>query len=98
KVAPVIRVPMDGGVRELAIVEEGRTESTFADPSNPQKRITWHGSWRTLQPAYKFNPHWGNFAEVWKAVNIPLLLRNTFAIAMLGAVGTVVASTVVAYG
>jgi multiple sugar transport system permease protein len=95
---PVLRVPIDGRTRELAIVEKGRTESVFVDPADPAQRITWQGSWRTLQPAYEFKPQWGNFGAVWDALNVPLLLRNTFAIAILGMVGTVISSTVVAYG
>jgi multiple sugar transport system permease protein len=98
KDAPVLRVPIDGNVRELAIVEKGRTESVFVDPAKPQDRITWQGSWRTLKPAYELKPQWGNFSAVWKALNIPLLLRNTVAIAILGAIGTVISSTMVAYG
>jgi multiple sugar transport system permease protein len=95
---PVMRVPVDGHVRELALVEKGRTESVFADPANPDERITWKGSWRALKPAYEFAPQWGNFSAVWKALDVPLLLRNTLVIAVIGAVGTVISSTLVAYG
>ncbi|WP_327693355.1 carbohydrate ABC transporter permease [Streptomyces sp. NBC_00459] len=95
---PVMRVTVEGHVRELALVEKGRTESVFADPDHPDQRITWNGSWRTLTPAYELKPQWGNFSAVWKAMDLPLLLRNTVAIAVLGAVGTVISSTLVAYG
>ncbi|WP_200308625.1 carbohydrate ABC transporter permease [Streptomyces adelaidensis] len=95
---PVMQVPIDGHVRELALVEKGRTESVLADPAHPEQRITWKGSWRTLKPAYEFKPQWGNFSTVWTAMDIPVLLRNTIAIGALGAVGSVISSTLVAYG
>jgi hypothetical protein len=49
----VYDVPMeDGTSRPLALVQTGRRESQFVDPSNPDgDLITWAGSWRTLVPA-----------------------------------------------
>jgi multiple sugar transport system permease protein len=96
--APVLRVPLDGQTRELAIVDKGRSESVFVDPAEPARRITWQGSWRTLEPAYELKPVWGNFATVWDTLNIPQMFRNTFVIAILGVVGIVISSTLVAYG
>jgi multiple sugar transport system permease protein len=98
KSVPVLSVPLDSGTRSLAIVKKGRTESVFVDPDKPTEQITWQGSWRTLEPAYHLAPQWSNFSAAWKALNVTLLLRNTFAIAILGMIGTVISSVVVAYG
>ncbi len=95
----VYQVPIEGATRELALVEKGRTESQFVDPANPDAGlITWQGSWRTLDPVWKFAPQWTNFAEVWTLINYPRLLFNTLAIAVIGTIGTVVSCTLVAYG
>ena len=91
-------VPMpDGSVRQLALVQPGRRSSEFIDPDNPSERITWEGSWRTLQPVEELAPRWGNFAEAWRQVNFPLLARNTIVIAAFGVVGTLMSSICVAY-
>ena len=95
----VYQVPIDGAVRELALVTKGRQESEFVDPANPGAGlITWKGSWRTLQPAFALSPKWENYAEVWELINFPLLLRNTILIAVIGVIGTVMSCTLVAYG
>jgi len=93
-------VPMpDSSMRELAIVKKGRQESTFVDPSNPAAgEIVWQGSWRALDRAWQWAPQWGNFRETWNAIDFPLLFRNTLSIALLGIVGTVTSSILVAYG
>jgi len=95
----IYSVPLDGGTRELALLKPGRTESTFVDPANPVAQpIVWQGSWRTLTPAWVFAPRWENFAEVWELIDYPRLLFNTFAIALIGTIGTILSCTLVAYG
>ena len=99
KLYDVYEVPIDGTVRELALVDKGRQESKLVDPANPAAGlITWAGSWRTLQPAFALSPKWENYADVWDLINFPLLLRNTIIIAIIGVIGTVTSCTLVAYG
>jgi multiple sugar transport system permease protein len=94
----IFKVPMDDGVRELALVVKGRQESQFIDPANPETGfISWQGSWRTLQPVEIFSPRLGNFSEAWSIVNFPTLIRNTISIAWIGVVGTLISSISVAY-
>jgi len=95
---PLLRVPIDGETRELALVDPGRQSSVFADPDNPSERIEWEGAWRQLDPAYSLDPHWENFGDVADTLNLPRLLINTSLIAGLGMAGTVVSSVLVAYG
>lgn len=95
----VYKVPIEGTTRELALLTKGRTESEFVDPANPGAgKITWQGSWRTLEPVWVFAPQWGNFLEVWDLINYPRLLFNTIALATIGTIGTILSCTLVAYG
>jgi multiple sugar transport system permease protein len=96
----VYQVPLpDGTTKNLALIRKGRTTSQFVDPADPtQTLIPWEGQWRTLTPAYAFDPQWHNYADVWNQINYPRLLFNTIAIAIIGTIGTVVSCTLVAYG
>jgi multiple sugar transport system permease protein len=92
-------VPMDGTDRNLAISRKGRSSSDFLDPADPGAApITWEGSWRTLSRVWTFSPSWQNYADVWDIIDYPRLLFNTFAIAIIGMIGTIVSCTLVAYG
>lgn len=96
----IYEVPIpDKGTEALALFKKGRISSQFLDPANPTApAITWQGSWRTLTPAYQFDPQWQNYVNVWTEIEYPKLLFNTIAIAVIGMVGTIVSSTLVAYG
>lgn len=96
----VYYVPMpDGTTRELALVDKGRQDSGFIDPANPTGgEIRWQGSWRTLSQPWQLNPQWGNYAEVWTAIEFPRLLFNTVALAAIGTFGTVLSCLLVAFG
>jgi multiple sugar transport system permease protein len=94
----VVPLP-DGTTRDLALIKKGRTSSTFIDPANEAAgRITWEGQWRTLSPAWTFDPQWHNYTDVWAQIDYPRLLFNTLAIALIGTIGTIISCTLVAYG
>ncbi|HVL54095.1 MAG TPA: carbohydrate ABC transporter permease [Vitreimonas sp.] len=96
---PILTVPLEEGTRELAIVRKGRESSEFIDPANPAAgTISWEGRWRTLEPAYEFDPKVGNFGQVWDEVEFPKLLRNTVFIAVTSTIGAVGSAIAVAYG
>lgn len=89
----------DGSVRDLAMLQPGRQESTFIDPDNPEAGpVVWEGNWRTIDRALEFAPNWVNFGRAWELMDFPLLLRNTVVIAFVGTFGAVVSSILVAYG
>jgi multiple sugar transport system permease protein len=95
----VYRVPIDGGLQDLALVKKGRQESQFVDPSNPGAGpITWQGSWRALDRSWELAPKWENFGTVWETIDFPRLLFNTVVLAVIGSIGTLVSCTLVAYG
>jgi multiple sugar transport system permease protein len=102
----IFDVPIEGEVRQLALVRPGRTESTFVDPSavddlaegGEVTEIVWRGNWRTLSQAMSFDPQFGNFADARNKIDFYRMLRNTAWIAGVGMAGTVISSTFVAYG
>jgi len=94
----VLKVPLEGQTRELAILTRGRQSSTFVDPDDPTAEpIVWEGAWRTLAPVYVFAPRYGNFSEVWTRIQFPRLLFNTAFIAVTGMIGTLISCIMVAY-
>ena len=95
----IYEVPIDGALRELAIVQKGRESSEMVDPADPAAgTFTWEGRWRTLTPAYTFDPKVENFATAWNQIEFPKLLRNTAIIAIVSTIGAVGSAIVVAYG
>ncbi|MGL4651204.1 MAG: carbohydrate ABC transporter permease [Caldilineaceae bacterium] len=97
---PVYIVVMpDGSTQELAMVKPGRRQSEFIDPNNPEAGIiVWEGAWRQLERPWTWSPTWSNYGDAWRAINFPLLFRNTLAIAVIGIVGTLISCILVAYG
>jgi multiple sugar transport system permease protein len=96
----VYDVEIDGELRSLAILRPGRQESVLVDPAEPDVEIVWEGNWRLLEPTYEVDPGFANFPEAWRVTTPPMdrMLLNTFIIAGLGMGGTVISSTLVAYG
>jgi multiple sugar transport system permease protein len=96
----VYHVPLPNGTAgDLALVRKGRTSSEFVDPANAAAGLVkWDGQWRTLTPAWSFDPQWHNYTDVWDQINYPRLLFNTIAIALIGTFGTIISCTLVAYG
>ncbi|GAB4193190.1 MAG: carbohydrate ABC transporter permease [Roseiflexaceae bacterium] len=94
----IYKVPVDGTVRDLAIIKKGREKSTFVDPANPTQPIEWEGRWRTLERVWQVSPQWSNYSEAWRITNFARLFGNTFLIAGIGTIGTLLSSIVVAYG
>lgn len=95
----VFSVPIDGDVRDLAIVDKGRQSSEFVDPANPEAgTITWEGAWRTLDPVREQSWEWSNYSEAWNFINFPRLLFWTLLYAFVTMIGAVASSAFVAYG
>lgn len=94
----IYKVPTENGLAEWALVKKGREQSTFIDPANPDTPIQWQGRWRTLEQVWNFKLEWNNFRDAWEQSKFPRLFVNTFAIAIIGAFGTVISSVCVAYG
>ena len=96
---PIYAVPIDGVTRQLAIVEKGRESSVMIDPTDPGAgTFVWEGRWRTLTPAWYFDPKIENFTLAWEQIEFPKLLRNTAIIAIVSTIGAVGSAILVAYG
>jgi multiple sugar transport system permease protein len=91
--------PSDSSTRTLGLVTKGRQESVFMDPSDASRGEFACGvSWRALDRPWQFAPTWSNYVEVWESVDYPRLLWNTVFYAVSTMIGTLLASTLVAYG
>jgi multiple sugar transport system permease protein len=97
---PLYNVPIgDGTTKVLALLTPYREDSLMVDPNNPTAQpYDWQGRWRTLTPVLHLDPAWNNYQESWNAINMGLLFRNTFIIAIAGTIGTLLSSILVAYG
>jgi multiple sugar transport system permease protein len=92
-------VEKDGEMHQWALVVPRRGTSFFIDPDNPDAGlIEWEGQWRTLQPAYRFDPQLGNFSQAWSEIDFPRKIFNTLVIAVAGDIGTLISCVLVAYG
>jgi multiple sugar transport system permease protein len=95
----VLRVPIDGELRSLALVRPGRASSVFIDPDAPDAgEITWEGSWRTLAPDYELALQWDNYPRAFRFINFLQLLRNTLMYAIITTIAATGSAAIVAYG
>jgi multiple sugar transport system permease protein len=97
---PVVKVPQsDGTVRELALLDKRRAASTFVDPAHPDApAIEWQGNWRALEPVTHVDPQWKNFPKAWQSIDFLNLLKNTALYGLITTIGTLLSSSLVAYG
>ncbi len=96
---PLFDVPTDQGVKRLALVKPFREDSDMVDPAHPDQGVfNVKGRWRTWNPVYQFSPTLENFLAAWGEVNFALLLRNSFIIAIISTIGTLISCILVAYG
>ena len=95
----IYNVPFEAGVRQLALVKPGPKASEFIDPQNPEAGlIYWDGSWRTLRGVYEFSPTLDNFDLLFGATRFPRMMQNSLALVVIGEIGVLISSTIVAYG
>jgi multiple sugar transport system permease protein len=96
---PLYDVPTDDGIKRLALIQGYREDSDVYDPAHPEQGVfNIKGRWRTWDPVYEFSPTLENFTKAWSEVNFALLFRNTFAIAIISTIGTLISCILVAYG
>jgi len=96
---PLYQVPTEEGVRELALFNPRREDSDFIDPANSGAGlITWEGRWRQLDPLYEPYLAFENYAALWESVDFPRYMGNTLFVALVGGIGVLISSILVAYG
>jgi multiple sugar transport system permease protein len=95
----VFQVPTDAGIQEYALIDPGRRSSTMIDIHNPDAGpIEWEGNWRTLVAVTTPALHTENYPEAWGTIDFMRLLLNTLVYATITMFGTLIASSMVAYG
>jgi multiple sugar transport system permease protein len=95
----VVYVPTDDGLKRYALIKKGRSESQFIDIANPDAGIIqWTGNWRVLISVYEPAIHWDNYPKAWETIDFPRLLFNTLGYALITMFGTIIASSMTAYG
>ena len=96
----VYKVPLpDGTTKELALIKGYQKSSIFIDPAKPAgDPFVWTGYYLSLGRSWVFAPQWSNYVEMWKAVNYPRVLWNTFFYAFMTTIGVLVSCIPVAYG
>lgn len=95
----VYEVPHEGGLGKWALIRKGRANSDFIDTENPEAGlITWTGNWRALNQVRELSIAWDNYPRAWDQINFVRLLGNTLMYAVVTLIGTLVASSMVAYG
>jgi multiple sugar transport system permease protein len=92
-------VPFDDGLKVMALVQPGPIASTLLDPSHPELGLVeWQGDWQTLTGVYEFHIAWENFTQLFQSLPIPQMVGNTFLLILIGEIGVLCSSIVVAYG
>ena len=95
----VYNVPTEHGIKQWAMLDRFLKYSDFIDPADPKAGpIRWVGFWGALTYHYVPSITWANFATMFAEANYPNLLRNTFFIIILGEIGILCSSIMVAYG
>lgn len=96
---PLYNVPTAGGIQRWALVKPHLKTAEFVDPQNPSAGVfIWTGSWRNLTGIYEYHPTWENFTILINALPFGEMLKNTLLLTLLGEIGVLVSSTIVAYG
>jgi multiple sugar transport system permease protein len=99
KTSYLYNVPVDGGVKQWALVTPHPAYAEFIDPQNPAAGpIRWNGSWRQLKKVYAPTIKWDNFTNLWEAIDFSMAIKNTLIVAIVSEIGVLLASVAVAYG
>lgn len=99
KEVPVVLVPLDEGMKKLALIEAGRQLSVFIDPQNLEAgEISWEGSWRTLKPVYSRSLTWSNFPKAFETINFLRMLGYTLMYSIVTTIASTFSAAIVAYG
>lgn len=92
----VYDIPVEGEMRQLALVDKQGPTGTFVNPDDPAEQYQLPVA--SGERAKVVRLHWDNFAKAVTTVPFGRYLVNTLIIIVLGTIGTVASCTVVAYG
>jgi multiple sugar transport system permease protein len=96
---PLFEVPLDDGLKQMALIKPGNRSSKFLDPQHPEAGpIVWKGGWRTLTGIYEFHISWENYTTIFTSLPFPAMLRNSMLIVLVGEIAVLLSSIICAYG
>ncbi len=96
---PLYEVPLEGGIKQMALIKPGAKSSQFLDPQHPEAGpIVWKGGFRTLSGVYEFHINWENFTVLFTSLPFPAMLRNSLIIVLVGEMAVLISSILCAYG
>jgi multiple sugar transport system permease protein len=92
-------VPTENGAQEWALIQPGPNKSEFLDPQNPKAGlIEWEGDAQSLKAVYEPYLEWSNFTILFTSLAFPEMLRNTLFLVVVGGIGMLISSILIAYG
>ena len=96
---PLYEVPLDGAIKQMALIKAGARSSQFIDPQHPEAGpMVWKGGYRTLAGVYEFHISWENFTGLFTSLPFPAMLRNSLIIVLVGEIAVLISSIICAYG
>ena len=96
---PLYEVPLEGSIKQMALIKPGAKSSQFLDPQHPEAGpIVWKGGFRTLSGVYEFHINWENFTILFTSLPFPAMLRNSLIIVLVGEIAVLISSIICAYG
>ena len=99
EVMDVYKVPLETGIKNLALVKGINAVSVFLDPAKPDEApFLWVGYYKSLDRPWKFSPSWSNYVSVWNDINYPRILWNTVFYALTTTIGILISCILVAFG
>lgn len=92
-------VPFENGDKIMALIAPRPGASLVLDPENPENGLVeWQGDWQTLTGVYESHIAWENFTRLFSSLPIPKMMGNTFLLILIGEIGVLCSSILVAYG
>ena len=96
---PVYDVPTATGMRPLALIEPHIKYSMYIDTAHPEQGlIQVPGYYLGMQRAYTPKISFANFVQLWQGVKYPHVIVNTLFVVIVGGLGVLASSIIVAYG
>ena len=96
---PLYEVPVDGVIKQMALIKASGRSSKFLDPQHPEAGpIVWKGGYGTLAAVYEFHINWENFTVLFTSLPFPAMLRNSLFLVLIGEIAVLVSSIICAYG
>ncbi len=89
-------IPVDGQMRQLALVNKDGPTGTFVNPADPTE--SYQIPVADGERATQVKLHWENFRAAVNKIPFWKYLLNTMTIVVFGTIGTVISCTLVAYG